>query len=315
MSETDYMRDARYLDIGDLPTGFSPYTDFKQLLVRQFTVAELQLLHHAMHSSSKPYSHIIRAVQLACSADVAQLTDGDFEYVMAWQRLHSFPKVPLQVSWRCQNQIWAHDDTNRIGDQNMDTKTAAIKGYHREVCNNANVLIVNNAQVAVHTLDDNNLTLPYADLDFPRVSTLSDFNEFVEENKWMRHVAEVARWVKQGKTFQAKLKYLQAQPDNELYERILAVRSEYHHGITEKMTLRCTTCGHSFTHESSPRLLSFFADNSETDLFNISYNLLSGFGMQPDMNMPAKIFLYHHSTMAKDRQEAEARAKGIKTLG
>jgi hypothetical protein len=157
--------------------------------------------------------------------------------------------------------------------------------------------------------------LPYDDLDFPRVSTLSDFNEYVEEHKWMRHIAEVSRWIKQGKSFKAKLHYLLAQPDNELYERILAVRDKYHHGISQTMRLRCGVCNHTFTHESPPRLLSFFADNSEQDIFNISYNLLSGFGMQPDMKMPAKLFLYHHSTLAKDRKEAEARAKGIKTLG
>lgn len=314
MTEEDYLRDARFLDIGGLPTGFAPYP-FKQLLIRQFVVAELQLLHHAMHSKDRPYFHIIRAVQLATSVDVSLLTDGDFEYLMAWLRMHSFPQVPLQVSWKCQQYIWAHEEDNHIGDPDMDPNTAALKGYKREACAHANVEIVKNAQPMVHELNEWKREIPYADIDFPRVNTLSDFNDYVEETKWMLHMAEVARWVKSGKTFAAKLAYLYAQPDNELYERILKVRDRYHHGITEKMTLNCKMCNHTFKHESSPRLLSFFADNSETDIFNISYNLLSGFGMQPDMNMPAKIFLFHHSQMAKDRQESEQRAKGFKTLG
>lgn len=310
----DYLNDPRFLDIGDLPTGFSPY-QFKQLLIRQFTVAELQLLHHAMHSPHKPYSHIIRAVQMACSVDVSQLTDGDFEYVMAWLRLHSYPKVPLQVSWQCKNPIWVHKETNRIGPQSLTPAEAFAEGYKQDICNHNNVVIVNNARTQVHTLDDDNLTLPYDDLDFPRVATLSDFHEYLEENPWMRHMGEAARWIKQGSNFQAKLRFLLAQPDSALYERILSIRSEYHHGISEVMRLNCKMCDYTFTHESTPKLLSFFSDNSESDIYNISYNLLSGFGMQPDMNMPAKIFLYHHSTMAKDRQEAEQRAKGIKTLG
>lgn len=309
-----YLRDARFLDIGDLPTGFSPY-EFKQLLIRQFTVAELQLLHHAMHSQHKPYAHIIRAVQMACSIDVNKLTDGDFEYVMAWERMHSFPKVPLQVSWQCKNPVWIHKDTKRMGNPKMDAKTAHAEGYEKQPCDYNNVVIINNAKTCVHTLDDDNLTLPYNDLDFPRVSTLSDFHEYIKETPSMRHMGEVARWIKSGSNFHAKLKYLLAQPDMELYERILAIRGEYHHGISEKMHLNCKGCDYTFEHESTPRLLSFFADNSEADIYNISYNLLSGFGMQPDMNMPAKIFLYHHSTMAKDRQEAEQRAKGMKTLG
>lgn len=312
--EDKYLRDARFLDIGGLPTGFAPYP-FKQLLIRQFTVAELQLLHHAMHSKDRPYFHIIRAVQLATSVDVSMLTDGDFEYLMAWLRQHSFPKVPLQVSWKCQQYLWAHEGDNHVGSPFMDAKTAKLKGYKRELCNHNNVEIITNVMPQVHVLEDDLQKLEFDDIDFPRVNTLSDFNDYIEENKWMLHMAEVARWIKTGKTFKAKLAFLNAQPDCELYERILAIREKYHHGISERMRLNCKMCDHTFMHESTPRLLSFFADNSETDIFNISYNLLSGFGMQPDMNMPAKIFLFHHSTMAKDRQEAEMRAKGIKTLG
>lgn len=314
MSEDQYLRDARFLDIGGVPTGFAPYP-FKQLLLRQFTVAELQLLHHAMHSKDRPYFHIIRAVQLATSVDVSLLTDGDFEYLMAWLRKHSFPTVPLQVSWKCQQHIWAHEEDNHIGDPMMDPHTAAIKGYKREPCAHSNVEIVTFVQPLVHTLDEHLQEIPDPELDFPRVNTLSDFNEYIEEHPYMLHMAEVARWIKAGKTFKAKLAFLNAQPDCELYERIVDTRGKYHHGVSEKMRLNCKMCDHRFVHESSPRLLSFFADNSETDIFNISYNLLSGFGMQPDMSMPAKIFLFHHSQMAKDRQEAELRAKGQKTLG
>lgn len=309
-----YYLDSRFQDIGGLPTEYAPY-DFDHMMVRHFTVAELQLLHHAMHSNDRPYFHIIRAVQLATSVDVSVLTDGDFEYLMAWLRKHSFPKVPLQVSWRCQQNIWAHKEDNHIGDPKMTAKEAELKGYKREACNHNNVEIITNVQPLVHTLDAHQQSIPYPDLDFPRVATLSDFNDYVEENKWMLHMAECARWIKAGKTFKAKLTTLMNQPDNELYERIFEIRNKYHHGISERMRLNCKMCDHTFMHESSPRLLQFFADNSETDIFNISYNLLSTFGMQPDMNMPAKIFLYHHSTMAKAMKEKELRDKGVKALG
>lgn len=308
--------DSRFVDIGDLPTGFSPYP-FKKLFLRQFTVGELQLLHFGMRSSVSPYSHIIRAVQMTCSEDITNLTDGDFEYVMAWQRLHSFPKVPLQVSWKCHNHVMVNDETKGfIADlKTADIKSAYMRGYKISTCGFNNVEIVNAAQTIVHTLDDNNLHLPYDDLDFPRVATLSDSYDYILENPHMRHMAEVARWIKRGTTFAAKLRFLMLQDSMDTYERILEVRDKYNHGISEKMTLRCNQCNNRLPHESKPRMLTFFADNSEQDIFNISYNLLSQFGMQPDMNMPAKIFLFHHSTMVKDRQEAELRAKGFKPLG
>ncbi|MNR51824.1 hypothetical protein D3C85_1715580 [compost metagenome] len=62
-------------------------------------------------------------------------------------------------------------------------------------------------------------------------------------------------------------------------------------------------------HESRPRLLSFFADNSEQDIYNMSYNMLTHLGAQPDMKMPAKMFFYHHSTFITDKREADKQAQ------
>lgn len=81
------------------------------------------------------------------------------------------------------------------------------------------------------------------------------------------------------------------------------------------MQLRCRVCDHRWEHKTTPRLLSFFADNTEEDLFKIQYNLLSEFGLQPDMNMPAKLFLFNYSNLAKDRRDAAERRGGFKPLG
>lgn len=306
--------DSRFVDIGDLPTGFAPY-DFKEMYVREFTLAELKLLYVGMHSRVKPVAHIIRAVQLCCNVDVSQLTDGDFEFLLAWLRMHSYPKAPLQVHWSCKNtnMVYTKDRTFYKGPPLTD-REMSLRGLKQEVCNTNNVEIVNQYTTKIQTLEDDDLYIKDPDIDFPRVSTLTDFHQHVEEFPHERHMAECCRWMKKGNSFRAKLVYLMSRPDNDLYERILETRKNYHHGILEVMSLRCRECDHRWEHQATPRLLSFFADNTEEDIFKIQYNLLAEFGMQPDMNMPAKIFLFNYSSLAKDKQEAAARKKGFTPL-
>lgn len=312
---TNHELDARFVDIGDLPTGFSPYS-FKKLYLREFSLSELKLLYVGMHSKVKPVDHIIRAIQLCCSIDVRQLTDGDFEFVLAWLRMHSYPKAPLLVNWTCRehNLVFKADRTFYRGPPLSDTDMA-LKNIEWEQCNTNNVEIVNQYRTPIVALDDDMLHIPDEDIDFPRVGTLADFHAHIEEVPHEKHMAECCRWVKRGNTFKAKLIYLMSRPDLDLYERILERRKQYHHGILEVMKLRCRVCDHRWEHTTSPRLLTFFADNTEEDIFKIQYNLLAEFGLQPDMNMPAKMFLFNYSSLAKDKQDAAERKNGFKPLG
>jgi len=306
--------DPRFVDIGDLPTGFAPY-EFKSLFLREFELAELKLLYVGMHSKVKPVDHIIRAIQLCANQDVRQLTDGDFEFVLAWLRLHSYPKAPLLVNWTCRqiNLVYKSDRTFYTGEKLSD-RDMALKGIEWETCNTNNVEIVNQYRTPVVALDDNKLHIEDPDIDFPRVATLPDFHAHIEEFPHEKHMAECCRWVKRGNSFRAKLIYLMSRPDNDLYERILEARKTYHHGIMEVMKLRCRVCDHRWEHTTTPRLLTFFADNTEEDIFKIQYSMLAEFGLQPDMSMPAKMFLFNYSSLAKDKQDAAERKNGFKPL-
>lgn len=307
--------DARFVDIGDLPTGFDAY-DFKRLYIREFSVAELKLLHVGMHSRVRPIEHIIRAVQMCCTEDISELTDGDFEFVLAWLRLNSYPRAPLQVSWTC-------TETNvvkKVGrafykGPTLTERQMQLQGLEFEVCNTKNVSIVQRYGTNILTLEDGHTKIAYDDIDFPRTKTLPEFFEMVDEQPELRHMLECARWVKRGDTLRAKLIYLSSRPDNDLYERILECRERYHHGIEEYMHLRCRVCDYEWTHHTTPKLLSFFADNREEDLFKIHYSLLAEFGQPYDPNMPAKLMLYNFSSLAKDKRDAAERSKGFTPLG
>lgn len=307
--------DARFIDIGDLPTGFEPY-DFKQLYLREFTLEELRLLHIGMHSRVKPMNHLIRAIQLCASEDINELTDGDFEFVCAWERMNSYPKAPLQVNWHCKqvNQVYKSDRTFVQGKPLNDVEMA-LKGVEWETCNTENLEIVNRYSTQLITLDDDKLKIADPEIDFPRVKTLADAHTYMLEHPEDKHMAYCARWVKQGKDFRAKFVYLRSRKDLDLYERILEAQQTYRHGITEVMHLRCRVCDYRWQHTTAPRLLSFFADNTQEDIFKIQYSMLAEFGMQPDMKMSAKQFLYTYSSLVKDKQEAAERKNGFKPLG
>lgn len=307
LNQYDYERDPRYVDIGDLPTGGATY-DFDRLYVRQFVLEDLQLLHHGMTTRVRPHQHIIRAVQLACSQDISRLTDGDFVYVMAWLRKQSFPEFPIQAKYTCSNPVYVNAKNN-IG-VFSDTKEAAKAGYRLQPCGAENKILVRQTRVNVHSLeDDDDLVINHPEIDFARIETLTDYHEHIDENPRDKYVADLARWIRKGTTFKSKLKYLLAQPDFKLYDEIEKMKKKYFHGITESIRLDCGQCNHVRWHESDPVLLKFFADNTDKDIYTMSYNLMSQFGAPPDMKLPARMFMFHHSTLVADRRDAENKRK------
>lgn len=306
--------DARYVDIGDLPTGFAPY-EFKRLYVREFSVAELKLLYQGMHSRVRPIEHTFRAIQRCISVPVLDLTDGDLEFVMAWLRLHSYPKAPLQVSWTCRQYNYVYKDRNFYEGPPISPHEAKRLGLVEECCNTNNVNIVNKFGTRLHTLDSDDLHVEYDDLAMPTARTLSDFFELVEEEPHLRHMLECARWVKQGSTLKQKLSRLNKHPDMVMYENILECMKRYRCGVEDYMELKCRVCEYTWTHENTPKMLSFFADNTEEDIFKIQYSLMSEFGHQWDPDIPAKMLLFNYSSLAKDKQRAAEKRSGFKSMG
>lgn len=311
----DIYNDYRYVDMGDLPTGFGPYVKhgIKKLYIRPFCVRELSLLNMGANLGNRGVGHIIRAVDMAISCDVNVLTDGDFEYVMAWLRLNSYPKAPSLVKWRCKKvnviesigrAFYTKPDAFRMSPNEMKAR-----GLEYETCDAHNNEIVHNVQTKINTFDDDDLTMGYEELDFPRVGTLVELFSLLDEHPELAHHARMARWVKEGSTLREKMSILENQSDFDMYSKINECIKRYRHGIEEGMSLRCRTCGNTVEHTSKPNILTFFADNTEKDILDIQYSLLAELKLQPNDDMPAKTLLYHHSCLAKDKQAEEERKR------
>jgi len=311
----DVYNDYRYIDMGDLPTGFGPYEEhgIKKIYIRPFCVRELSLLTMGSSLGARGVGHILRAVDMAISCDVNILTDGDYEYVMAWLRLNSYPKAPSLVKWKCKKLNVIESKGRAFYTKpdafQMTEKELKARGLEYEVCNADNNEIVHNVKTDIMTFDDDDLVMPYDDLDFPRINTMVELLQLLEDHPELEHHARIARWVKEGITLKEKMRIIEDQEDFEMYSRIQECIKRFKHGIQEDMHLRCRTCGNEIDYKAKPNLLTFFANNSEKDILDIQYTLLSELKLQPNDDMPAKTLLYHHSCLAKDKQAEEERKR------
>jgi len=264
------------LRVGDLLTDTSVYDTDIKVKARLLTVADLFRL--ALGRVLEDPAYILDVVQDCVDINIYSLTDNDLLYIMAWLRLHSYPKSPIITEWRCYNEIeWE----GKI-----------------QTCNRLNTQTIHNPKLKIQTLED---YTPDDILTLPTVSTYLDvFYTDKEESLMM----ENARYIKEGKTLKEKLDILKDM-DLGIVKRIHDFKQANSYGIYEVLELKCLQCGYSTPYTITPDILTFFPNHSEESILNIQYSLMLAFGIAPDNSMLAKQLLYLYSSYIKDKQELE----------
>lgn len=303
MEGLDYKTNSAFSNIGDVPTGFFCYPELKPLFIRPFNLSELNLIHRG--KATGKLEHTVRAVDLVCNRDITKFTDGDFEFIMAWLRVQSFPEVPLLVQWKCtkENIVSSHNKLYYTGPKLTDLQMK-LKGFEREICNNDNTEIVHNHDTIITSLEDDFDQTGFEtdlDIDFPRVSTLIELYELKETQPELVKIAELARWLKAGDTLDEKLEAFYDSPAN-VYPELKRVAEKYKHGVKETVNLRCNLCENKLTHTTGVDHTAFFSDNSQTAIMDMQYKIMTAFKTSVPETTPAKVFLYHYSSLLKDEQ-------------
>lgn len=306
-------KDHRFSDIGDLPTGFLPYRKqgVSKLFARPLCVQELNLIHLGMNTEVTGIQHIVRAVDMSISCDASMLTDGDFEYVITWLRARSFPKTPSLVKWQCKKT----NIVKKVGrDFEEDPKYMSYGpglldslGLERELCNTHNTEIVHNVNIIITSIPDEAQALPEK-FDFPRIATKVQQIMYLHDHPEQEYETTIARWIAEGETLEDKMALLDTLTLED-YAQIKKFIKYYAHGTSEDLRLKCRVCGNRVSHRQRTDIMSFFADNSEKNILDMQYSLMSEFGMQPDDTMSAKKFLYMYSSLVKDKKEEEEQRK------
>lgn len=227
---TEQPKDSRFFSIGALPSGYHPY-NFKELLIRPFSFAELKLISRAAQTQTN--QNIIHAVNNCINVDAFDLTVGDFYYILFWLRVNSYPKTPWIVEWTCRNLIESEGEERICGAENFDR--------------------ISESSVSIKQLE--NKDLPEG-LDFPRARDLDDIQEMAK-NPDFRFLIKEIQWIK-GSSMEEKIFYLENSEDLELFEKAKKASDEFQHGIIETLKLKCKECGGLHSHVMTINPLTFF---------------------------------------------------------
>jgi hypothetical protein len=245
------------LSLKNMPSRGLPYDKgLKDLEMDAFKVPNILKLSRAIALES--YVPVIDALNdVLINFDAASLTDGDFFYLLGYQRLKNMTSA-LVADWNCPDLLLREQD----GLEREFTKSemvalvekyAAASEEERAGMTNPDELMV----ITVSCDHHNNRDVTFGDLqilqlneglklddalDFPRIRTYPDLLQFRIDPD-LSLVAEAARWVRDGVSLQDKIDILTAQPDLVLFEKALTANTKYQHGVGRIFTLPCHKCG------------------------------------------------------------------------
>jgi hypothetical protein len=248
--------DSAYHDVGVLPSQGIPYKGrMEKLFIRPFRLPELRLLSKAVQLNE--LGPMIRAVDLAISHDVYDLTIGDFYYVLLWLRMYSMPDTPQIVEWYCDQPYYTHNETKEVLLYSMETWPNAEEldeKYSAVSCDTHNTSVIQIPGVEVLCLEEDFVL--DEDFDFPRVNILENMNAAMLDPD-MSMLVPALQWMK-GNTWEEKIAVLEADTSLGLFGKALKVNKSTIHGINEVVTFSCRKCRVEHTRTLTLNAASFF---------------------------------------------------------
>jgi len=236
-----------------------PY-QFEQITMKNFGVKQLMLMSKAVSTGS--WAPVVEAIDSVIDVDVNVLTDGDFYYLLACQRIAGYKISPLQAAWTCEGVVFQENgNLERVFTREQviqlvaDYDAASLE--EREEMEDPETLSLTSKSCGhknAHTLTLDSLyivpletkKLPNG-LDFPRVNTLVDAIVAREEPEKER-IVQAARWVAQGDIIEDKIAILSDQNDLELFESALQSDLTIRHGVSQVLITECEKCGQPMEH-------------------------------------------------------------------
>lgn len=293
MKNAEAYNDPRYVDIGELPSRFHPYkakyltNPFDKIYVRKFGIDDLLLLSKAFQLKDK--THMLRAIDLAISVDVYDLTVPDLYYVMMWLRSYSYTDSPYVINWPCSAKMLTNEegvyipisqttsanfielesisqltdelkaDGNMLYDVSTDIGYIVADGelveYRWAPCDAENTEIVNNKTVSLELLDEEIEDLG-EHFDWPRVRNMVEIEEALKDPE-LALLAPQLQWMK-GNTLKDKLAYTRSLSDLSAFDQAGKLANKYIFGINEEIKLTCRKCGTSHKIPVEIDIINFF---------------------------------------------------------
>ncbi len=251
-------KDARYVEVGDvLPSKCLVYSQ-KAVAVRALEVPEINKIHRAV--VEKTLRHEVDALSACLSMSAYDLTLGDFYWLMYWEYVNSYKRMPKTVTWRCTNE--AHME--RVTSLELTPETLQ------------NVQPVTNSHLKEEPLDVEKVNA-FAEkffqqynlyLDLPRVSDLVETeNEKNTDDDWYNKYAALISRQHYGAKTKQRREYLRgwfkANPDPDVLADFEDWIELIQHGVKEKVIVNCKECGAEEQVELLVTPLSFLPEGQQ----------------------------------------------------
>jgi len=254
----------------NLPSKTVPY-QVKSFEMKPFRVAQIMQLSRAVALQS--IQPAVDALDGVMEFDANLLTDGDFYYLLAHQRIHAYAHSPLQATWTCSGLVFAEKEglkrnftKQQLADLVEEYDTVPDTEKHlltdpselivtSKLCGHENQFDITMEMLNTVFLDPELKLAP--GLDFPRVSTLGE-SQNRRDNPEQQNIVQAARWVSEGKTIDDKIAVLEAQPDLVMFEQALRANATIRHGLSRIVTVHCAACGEPANHSFDVRPETFF---------------------------------------------------------
>lgn len=240
-----------------LPSRMIPYTNshVRSLEMANFSIPQIKKLSKAIALDS--IVPVIEAIGEVVNIDVDQLTDGDYHYLLAYQRIALYNNAPLAAKWTCSNvMLREQDGLNRLFTAqqivelietyesvseeeraNMQDPNKLL--VHSETCGHVNDQPLVMDDITVLALTDAPLD---SRLDYPRLATLPEAIIFKRDVDKI-HLVDAARWIKEGDTLAEKFEVLENDPDAiGLLQAALTANITHAHGVHRHVSKKCTKC-------------------------------------------------------------------------
>lgn len=252
-----------------MPSGMLPY-QFDKIVMANFGVKQLMLMSKAVATGS--WQPVVQALGQVIDVDVNQITDGDFYFLLACQRLDGYKISPLMASWECKGTVFRENGgLERVFSRSQVNQL--VKDYddateeERSELEDPESLVLTSVGCGhfnQHTLTlDDLVVVPLetkklpAGLDFPRVDSLVDAL-VAREDPENERIVQAARWILEGETIDAKMETLYEQKDLTLFESALQTDIKVRHGISQVLVATCSKCGQPTEHSFNIGPETFF---------------------------------------------------------
>lgn len=237
----------------EAPSRLIPYAG-KEIHMELFGIKQLKLLSKATAIDSVKY--MIDALSSVLNMDANELTDGDFHYLFAYQRIAGYEDHPLSVNWTCDGIVF--QEVGGLKREFTMAQLAKMTEDYDAASEEDKVNFQNPHTLQVTALPcrhDNSVDVMLSDMSILQVPETINLDERLEwprmntyvEAKLLRqdpekvNLVDAARWVR-GETMNDKFQALE-EGGLPLFKLACKADAEYVHGYRRNITKQCTRCG------------------------------------------------------------------------